>query len=148
MHRLFSRSLCLDAELGLRRNLTKKLASQKRPLAEDPPPPRLDGPIARVATARLKDDGGGSARALTAEYEHAQSLYRTCDGCLGAMLMLNRERNRATSITMWRSPEHLSAAVQHPDYAAQMQRLGASFASAPEVETMALAAAAFMADGL
>jgi len=136
------RSLCdsLDAELGLRRSLTKKLVSQRR---QPPPPPSraVPGPVARVSTVALREGAAGELCELYSS--SAKALYSECPGFLGSVLLLDREANTARSVTMWQASSDMDAAGEHPDYASVMGKLAASFASAPDSQTWQLGAAFF-----
>ena len=108
----FIRAMCsdLDAELGLRRSLTKKLA-QQRPRSERQEP--VAGPVARVSTAPLRPDAADDL--VKAYASGGRKLYDACPGFLGSVLLLSQGRNRARSITMWQSTSDMDAAVLQPE---------------------------------
>jgi hypothetical protein len=137
--RAFRRGLCsdLDAELGLRRAITKKLAQQRRGTDQTSPAPPL-GPVARMATAALRP--GGADSLVTAYESEGRMLYSKCPGFLGSVLLLDRERNRARSITLWQSATEMNGAVSQDGYADTMKTLGSHFADAPNLETWELGA--------
>eukprot|EP00966_Prymnesium_polylepis_P040651 943332-Prymnesium_polylepis.1 len=129
------RALCTDEILpGLRRNSFAKRLPRRAELADAAPArkPAPSGSLARVATAVLRP---GSADALAAVYnEKVPQLYDGMDGFLGAYLLLDRDANKAQSITLWKSNEDFDAAVARPEYAEVMQQLGGHFLKAPELE--------------
>ena len=140
-----SRNMCdsLDAELGLRRTLTKKLVGQRRqtPVAASLP---MEGAVARVSTAPLKE---GVAASLNETYSaEAKVMYMESPGFIGSLLLLDREGKTARSITLWDGVADMNAAADHPQYGAVMSRLVSSFAEMPESQTWQLSAA-FFRDG-
>lgn len=137
------RTLCtLEAELGLRRGMTKELAKRRRETQEAPT--KKLGPVARVSTARLRKD---SAAALSAEYStDARALYEQCPGFVGSILLLNDDGTSARSVTLWQSESHMDAAGKQRGYSTTMGSLARHFAGAPESETWSLGAAFFSAE--
>lgn len=140
------RGLCDDnlaAELGLRRSyLSKQRVSRRRDTAAEPRvSAALEGHVARISTAVLKDES--AAASLTEIYTgEAKQLYDESKGFIGSLLLLDGTR-RARSITMWRDVSAMEAASNHPRYAEVMGRVAANFADAPESETWALGASFF-----
>ena len=160
-----ARRLCDDAlaaELGLRRGmLTKQLARQNRRRrggaapgdgaggAAAAPPPRPQGPVARVSTARLQPDHTDAAAALSALYaSEARELFSESDGFIGSLLLLDEDRTRARSITMWRDRAAMDAVSEHPRYRDVMGKVASHFAAPPDSEAWELGASFFAADGL
>lgn len=109
------RGLCdsLDAELGLRRTMTKRLTAQRRnPPA---PPTRLEGAVARVSTVKLHH---GASSDLSRAYElKGSALYKSIPGFVGSVLLVDRETDTARSVTMWNSVASMNDATDHPDCA-------------------------------
>ena len=127
------RALCTDEIPGLRRNsFAKRLPRRADADAAPARKPAPTGSLARVATAVLRP---GSADALAALYnDKIPPLYDGVDGFLGAYLLLDREANKAQSITLWKSNEDFDAAVARPEYAEVMTQLGAHFLKPPELD--------------
>ena len=141
---MWRRTLCtLEAELGLRRAMTKELAKRRQP-QDYPSREKLTGPVARISTARLQKE---SAAALSAEYSSdARALYEQCPGFLGSVLLLNGDGTSARSVTLWQSESHMDAAAEQPGYSTTMGSLARHFAGAPESETWSMGAAFFSAE--
>jgi heme-degrading monooxygenase HmoA len=72
---------------------------------------------------------------LTEVYnETIPALYDATPGFEGASLLLDRESNRAQSITWWSSSAEFEVSSARPEYATAMQKLASFFQKAPEVE--------------
>ena len=148
--RIFRRALCADAdfaaELGLRRSsLTKKLASSAPRRAEVEPPPQLEGPIARVSTARLRPDT--TADVLTTLYNSkARAIYEDSDGFVGSLLLFDQSNSNARSVTLWADQQAMDGVSSHPDYASTMGEVASHFAAAPDSETWRVGASFFKSD--
>ena len=144
-----ARRLCtdLDAELGLRRSMTKRLAQQKKqsdeariplPAREDP---RETGRVARISTAPLKP---GAAEQLVAAYDSdGRTLYSSCPGFVGSLLLFDGPRRNARSITIWECKADMDAAAETNGYGATMRALAEHFVGGPEVETWRVGASLF-----
>ena len=137
---LSRRALCssFDAELGLRRRaMTQQLKHLKR-REPSPPPERIDGPVARMSTAMLRDNAADS---LTQVYlEEAKPLYENTHGFLGSYLLFDRDYTRGRSITLWQDEAAMDAAASNSAYASTMARLGSHFSGAPDTEVWRLRA--------
>ena len=138
--RVFGRRLCcssadtLDAELGLRRTLTKQLARVPRRQQQ---PETQTGAVARVSTVPLKP---GSDAALVSLYSsEARSLYEATPGFIGSVMLLNDDRTVARSITLWSDAARMHAATEQPGYPNVMGQLAQYFADVPDLEIWQLA---------
>ena len=76
-----------------------------------------------------------------------RALYESVPGFRGSLLLFDRERLKARSITLWRDTRDMDAAATHPDYATTMASLASHFASAPDVEMWTLGGSFFSAEG-
>ena len=110
------------------------------------PPPRPQGPIARVSTARLQPQHADAASSLSTLYaSEARTLYNECNGFIGSLLLLDEDRTRARSITMWRDRAAMDAVSEHPRYRDVMGKVASHFAAPPDSETWELGASFFAA---
>ncbi|KAL1524377.1 hypothetical protein AB1Y20_019273 [Prymnesium parvum] len=141
------RRLCTDEIPGLRRSsfakrLPRPVNAPSSPPAESSPPP--SGPQARIATALIK---ASSVDLLAARYkETIPALYAGVAGFQGAHLFLNRDENKAQSVTLWSSQHDFDAAAARPEYKHAMQELGAMFAKVPDLEVWEHVASVFSED--
>jgi hypothetical protein len=137
----------LETELGLRRAGRRQFARQRErlPSSSASPAVQVEGPLARISTAALRKDV--CADDLTAMYvEDGRALYEGCHGFRGSLLLFNRERSKARSITLWQEEEDMHAATKQPMYTDTMRALASHFATAPDVEVWSLAGSFFTSD--
>ncbi|KAJ1636565.1 hypothetical protein T492DRAFT_861554 [Pavlovales sp. CCMP2436] len=92
------------------------------------------GPIARFSSAQPR---GGDPKPVLAEYESSlRMLYAGANGCLGAHLLWDQEKNEVTSFTVWESSGHLRALTETDPYGTTMSRFGTLLVGVPEVRTL------------
>ena len=112
-----------------------KHLQRRKPIRE--PTKKIEGPVARLSTADLRE---GATQSLTAVYmEEAKPLYETTQGFIGSYLLVNRAESQAKSITLWADEAAMDAASQNPKYAPTMAKVGSHFKDVPEIEVWRLA---------
>ncbi|KAL3923127.1 MAG: hypothetical protein SGPRY_004319 [Prymnesium sp.] len=137
------RRLCTEQIPGLRRHsFAKVLPRPDKPLPQ--PKQAHQGAIVRISTVSIRPSSGEELVSLYRE--KITELYDGMVGFQGAHLLLNREANKAQSVTLWRSQRDFDEAVLHPGYGKTMQELATHFLGSPELEVWEHAAAVYPGD--